>query len=59
MDRLIVATLGRLSRSLIDFAALQEQAGDEGWNLVALDLGVDLSTPSGEFLAWVMASPAL
>jgi hypothetical protein len=29
-----------------------------GWNLVALDLGVDLSTPSGEFLASVMASAA-
>jgi DNA invertase Pin-like site-specific DNA recombinase len=45
VDRLIVATPDRLSRSLIDFAALLEQAGDEGWNLVALDLGVDLSTP--------------
>lgn len=30
----------------------------EKWNLVALDLGVDLSTPAGEFLASVMASAA-
>jgi len=29
-----------------------------GWNLVALDLGVDLSTPAGEFMAGVMASAA-
>ena len=55
---MIVATHDRLSRSLIDFEALLEQAGDEGWNPVALDLGVDLSTPSGEFLASVIASAA-
>ena len=30
----------------------------DGWNLVALDLGIDLSTPAGEFLASVMASAA-
>jgi DNA invertase Pin-like site-specific DNA recombinase len=54
----VVAKLDRLSRSLIDFAGLLEQARREGWNLVALDLGVDLSTPSGEFLASVMASAA-
>jgi len=55
---LVVAKLDRLSRSLIDFAGVLEQARREGWNLVALDLGVDLSTPSGEFLASVMASAA-
>jgi DNA invertase Pin-like site-specific DNA recombinase len=35
-----------------------ERAQREGWNLVALDLGIDLSTPAGEFLASVMASAA-
>jgi DNA invertase Pin-like site-specific DNA recombinase len=54
----IVAELDRLSRSLIDFAGLLERARREGWNVFALDLGVDLSTPSGEFLASVMASAA-
>jgi DNA invertase Pin-like site-specific DNA recombinase len=54
----LVAKLDRPSRSLIDFAGLLEQARREGWNLVALDLGVDLSSPSGEFLASVMASAA-
>jgi DNA invertase Pin-like site-specific DNA recombinase len=55
---LVVAKLDRLSRSLIDFAALLDRARREHWNLVALDLGVDLSTPSGESLASVMASAA-
>lgn len=55
---LIVAKLDRLSRSLLDFAGLMKRAQDEGWNLVALDLGIDLSTPAGEFLASVMASAA-
>jgi DNA invertase Pin-like site-specific DNA recombinase len=55
---LVVAKLDRLSRSLGDFAHLMEQAHRRGWNLVALDLGIDLSTPAGEFLANVMASAA-
>ena len=57
-DVLVVAKLDRLSRSLVDFAGLLARAQSEGWNLVALDLGVDLSTPAGEFLASVMASAA-
>lgn len=55
---LIVSRLDRLSRSLVDFAALMASAQRDGWNLVALDLGIDLSTPAGEFLASVMASAA-
>ncbi len=55
---IVVAKLDRLSRSLKDFADLMARAQSRGWNLVALDLGVDLSTPSGEFMAGVMASAA-
>jgi len=55
-DGLLVAKLDRLSRSLHDFAGLMAQAQREGWNLVALDLGIDLATPAGEFMANVMAS---
>lgn len=55
---LVVAKLDRLSRSLLDFAGLMASAQREGWNLVALDLGIDLSTPAGEFMANVMASAA-
>ncbi|CAN5199998.1 recombinase family protein [soil metagenome] len=53
---LVVAKLDRLSRSLLDFAALMEQARKRGWNLIALDLGVDTSTPSGELMANVLAT---
>ena len=55
---IVVAKLDRLSRSLVDFAGLLAEAQSKGFNVVALDLGVDLSTPAGEFLASVMASAA-
>lgn len=55
-DALVVAKLDRLSRSLHDFAGLMARAQAKGWNLVALDLGIDLATPAGEFMANVMAS---
>ena len=54
-DVLVVAKLDRLSRSLLDFASLMERARRKGWGLVALDLGVDTSSPSGEMLASVLA----
>lgn len=52
---LVVAKLDRLSRSLMDFSALMEQSRRKGWALVALDLGVDTTTPSGEMMANVLA----
>ena len=52
---LVVAKLDRLSRSLIDFAGLVERSRKNGWAVVALDLGVDLTTASGEMLAGVLA----
>jgi DNA invertase Pin-like site-specific DNA recombinase len=55
-DGLVVAKLDRLSRSLLDFAALMDRARGQGWAIVALDLGVDTTTPSGEMLANVLAS---
>ena len=55
---IIVAKLDRLSRSLVDFAGLMARAQAGGWNLVALDLGIDLATPAGEFMANVLASAA-
>lgn len=53
---LIVAKLDRLSRSLLDFASLMERSRSEGWSLIALDLGVDTSTPQGELMASVLAT---
>ena len=57
-DVLVVAKLDRLSRSVADFATLLDRAQGEGWGLVALDLGVDTTTPAGELVANVMAAVA-
>lgn len=57
-DVLVVSRLDRLSRSLSDFAVLMERAQKQRWNVVALDLGIDLSTPNGEFMASVLAAMA-
>lgn len=54
-DALIVAKLDRLSRSLLDFARLLGRSQKKGWQLVALDLGVDTATPAGEMMANVLA----
>ena len=53
---LIVAKLDRLSRSMLEFATLVDRMKHEPWRLVALDLGVDTTTPNGEFVANVMSS---
>lgn len=55
-DALVVSKLDRLSRSVLDFATLMEQSRQQGWGLVALDIGVDTTTPSGEVMANVMAA---
>lgn len=57
-EALVVAKLDRLSRSLLDFAATMETARSQGWALVALDLGIDTTTPAGELVANVMAAVA-
>lgn len=57
-DVLLVIKLDRLSRKLSDSVAIMERAQAEGWNLVALDLGIDLSTASGELTAHLTASVA-
>jgi DNA invertase Pin-like site-specific DNA recombinase len=57
-DVLVVAKLDRLSRSVRDFATLVERAGRNGWSLVALDIDVDTSTPTGELMANIYGSVA-
>jgi DNA invertase Pin-like site-specific DNA recombinase len=57
-DVLVVSKLDRLSRSVADFARMMETARKDGWSLVALDLGLDTTTPTGEMIANVMASLA-
>ncbi len=55
---LVVSRLDRLSRSLLDFCGLVDLAHRERWSLLALDLGLDLDTPSGRLTAHVLASMA-
>lgn len=50
-DGLVVAKLDRLSRSIINAANIIENAERQGWSLVILDLGVDLSTATGRAFA--------
>lgn len=53
---LVVAKLDRLSRSIVDFVGLMDHAQRKQWAVVALDLGVDTTTPQGEVIANIMAS---
>ncbi|WP_454115252.1 recombinase family protein [Microbacterium lacticum] len=58
VDGIVVAKLDRLSRSVVDFAGVLDLARARKWALVAIDLGVDTSTPTGELVANVMMSVA-
>ena len=55
---LVVSKLDRLSRSLLDFAALMAQSQRQGWSIVALDIGVDTSTVNGELVASIIMALA-
>jgi DNA invertase Pin-like site-specific DNA recombinase len=55
---IVVAKLDRLSRSVIDLATLVAEANRDGWNVVALDFGLDLSTPQGKLVANVLMAVA-
>jgi DNA invertase Pin-like site-specific DNA recombinase len=52
----VAAKLDRLSRSMLDFAALMATAQKQSWALEALDCAVDTSTPAGEAMAHVLAT---
>ncbi len=55
---LVVAKLDRATRSVMDAANLLAQGQREGWSFVALDLGLDPTSPAGELVANIMASVA-
>jgi DNA invertase Pin-like site-specific DNA recombinase len=57
-DVLVVSKLDRLSRSVGDFAGICARAKRRGWSVVALDVGVDTTSPSGKLIANVMSSVA-
>jgi DNA invertase Pin-like site-specific DNA recombinase len=54
----VVVKLDRFSRSVVDGGRLLEEARKGGFNIVALDLGLDRSTPMGELAANVLAAVA-
>lgn len=55
---LVVAKLDRISRSVSDFAGLLDVAKRQGWSIVALDVGIDMTTAVGEMVAHIMAALA-
>lgn len=55
VDGIVVAKLDRLSRSVHDFSGFLKLASARKWALVAIDLGVDTSTPTGKLVASVMS----
>jgi DNA invertase Pin-like site-specific DNA recombinase len=52
---LVATKLDRLTRSLLDFAALLERAQREGWGLVVIEQSFDLGTPHGRAMAGMLA----
>jgi DNA invertase Pin-like site-specific DNA recombinase len=55
-DVLLAAKLDRVSRSVLDFAALMARADRRGWRIVVLDVNVDTTTATGELMTNVVAA---
>ncbi|MCO4239567.1 recombinase family protein [Pseudarthrobacter sp. MDT3-28] len=55
-DTLVVTKMDRLARSTKNAADIIETAQVQGWNLVMLDVAIDLTTPSGEAMANMLAT---
>jgi len=50
-DALVVAKLDRATRSVADLCQLLDLSDRQGWDFIALDLGIDTSTPMGRAMA--------
>jgi DNA invertase Pin-like site-specific DNA recombinase len=57
-DALVVARLDRLTYSVEDLAYVMQRAVEDSFALVALDLGIDLTTDAGAHLAKVLSVAA-
>lgn len=55
---LVAAKVDRVARDLHDLTGLLRRAEDDGWAIVALDLGVDTTTPVGRMLVGVLGAVA-
>jgi DNA invertase Pin-like site-specific DNA recombinase len=49
-DYLMVSKLDRMARSTLNGAKIIERAQKHGWGIIALDMGLDMSTNSGRFM---------
>jgi len=58
-NALLATRLDRISRSVVGFADLMATAQDQGWQVVALDLGLDTSTTTGRMVAHILAAAAV
>ena len=57
-DALLATKVDRVSRSVADFAGIIKRAREKDWTLVVMDLGLDLSTSTGKFVAHIMSAVA-
>ena len=55
---IMAAKIDRLGRSSADVMGLVERAQRKGWRIVALDVGLDTTTPAGELVAAALAMAA-
>jgi DNA invertase Pin-like site-specific DNA recombinase len=55
-DGLVVAKMDRLARSISNAVNIIGMAREQKWSLVVLDLGIDLTTPTGRAMAHMMAT---
>lgn len=55
-DGLAVAKMDRLARSVLNAADIAATADAQGWSLIVLDLGLDMSTPAGRAMFNMLAT---
>ncbi len=55
-DVLIAAKVDRVSRSVLDFAELVARSDRNGWELITLDVPLDVSTPYGKLMRTMLAA---
>ena len=55
-DGLVVTKMDRLARSVAHAAEIIDMAKAQGWNLVTLNIGLDLTTPTGRAMAHMLAT---
>lgn len=52
---IVVSKLDRLSRSMLDFCLLMDESQQDGFDIIALDFGLDTRTPSGKLMVGILA----